>query len=86
MQNLLFSFLIDLGLTVVLFIICSLIVVGAKTFYVYFLSLAHKNKNAKLQEKPKAKKSSPPKKAPKSIKSIEIDPNDFDKIYFKKSS
>lgn len=76
----LYSFFSGFLCTAVLFLLCCVVVVGTKSFLVYL-----KNYFEKPQQ---VVKPSPPikRERPKRNKSIEIDADKVDKIYFKKSS
>lgn len=78
MNQAFFSFLTGLLYTGGLFLICLFAVVGAKVVLTTLFS-------PKAQEKPVQDKPEPPKEKPK-VKSIEINADQVDKIYFKKSS
>lgn len=67
-----------------IFFMCLMSVVGVKS-----LLFALKRKYAKpveSEEPPAPAPSAAPRKKPRSVKSIEIDPDDVDKIYVRKSS
>jgi hypothetical protein len=76
----LYSFLSGFLCTAILFLLCGVVVVGTKSFLVYL-----KNYFDKPQQQVKP---TPPikKERPKRNKSIEIDADKVDKIFFKKSS
>ncbi len=66
----------------VLFIVCTVIVAGIKILYLYF-------KREPIKLKPAAKRAKKPAITPppaKPIRSIEINPDEVDKIYVKKVS
>lgn len=79
MYNLLTTFFTDFLYTVALFVISALIAIGGKVVY-------QSIKDKFTPPAPVVKK--PPKSASKKsgAKTISINPDDFDKIYFKKSS
>jgi hypothetical protein len=84
MFNLLTPFLSGFICTLFLFLLCFVIVIGIKAIFLYALSLLPKRKEQPapppVQEKPKKE----PKKS-KQFRSIQINPDDFDRIYVKKS-
>jgi hypothetical protein len=76
------SFMLGAFATLSLFIISLLLVVGIKSVY-YSLKGYFSKKQPQLEPEIK---SNPEKRKPKTIRTIEIDPNIADRIYFKKSS
>lgn len=77
--------------TAFLFIVCFLSVIGGKTVYLAIKRyLPQKPEPAveppKQETNPKPKRRKPRNKKPAAVRSIEIDPNEIDKIYVKKSS
>ncbi len=68
-------FLLGLFYYVALFLLCAFIVIGIKTTIIY-LSRKATPKQVVTRKKP----------TPKPIKSIEINPDEIDRIYVKKSS
>ena len=80
------SFLLGLFISSLLFLACALIVIGAKT-----VILAISLRFAKKEPEPtpvvkKARKKTVRKKKPIPFRSIEINPEEIDRIYVKKSS
>ena len=67
---------------VLFFILCLVLVAGIKLLYYYFKPSPEKLK----PESPKPKKPKTVKEPPKPIRSIEINPDEIDKIYVKKAS
>lgn len=94
MQNLLVSFFNGFLSTLFLFILSSVVVIGAKAIQIFLKELFPKLEipqqpieQPPIPPKEQPKKRSPQKKPSKSsaiIKSIEIDPNQVDRIYVKK--
>ena len=64
------------------FILCIVFVAGIKILYYYFKRSPEKLK----PESPKPKKPKSIKEPPKPVRSIEINPDEIDKIYVKKAS
>lgn len=62
----------------VLFLICFFTVVGVKYFYICFLKVPKKTERKVKTPKKRVKKRSAP------IRSIEINPDEIDRIYFGK--
>lgn len=87
MENAFSSFLLGLICTSALFVICYIVVVGIKYIYLSFFAVYKKPipKVINSVDKPTPKKQ-PPKRSNTPIRSIEIDPEQIDKIYVKKSS
>ena len=93
MNNFASSFLLGLVCTLFLLILSVIITLGVKMLFLMHFDFA-KPKAVSKQVKPstaKTKKPSPkntakPKPIPKAIRSIEIDPEQIDKIYVKKTS
>ena len=86
MENAFTSFLLGLTCTLVLFILCYVVVVGIKYIYLSLGNFYKKPtpKNVNAVHKPNQKRQQP-KKSNAPIRSIEIDPEQIDKIYVKKS-
>lgn len=82
--NLLVSPLSGIGVLIALFSLCFLTVIGAKTVYTKFLENYFASKKAELKVKRKRRKIKTVKVNP--VKSIEINPDEIDRIYVKKSS
>ena len=80
MSQAFFSFLTGLFYTGSLFLICLFTVVGGKSL------LFPKRKTVKNEKTPKKEPQKPTEKKPRPIKSIEINPDEIDRIYVKKSS
>ncbi len=85
------SFFLGILIITLLFFICAFLTLGAKITYYYIISnLKEKKKIApsKVEQPPasntQAKK--PRKRTYKPIRSIEINPEEVDRVYFKKSS
>lgn len=86
MNQAFFSFLTGLFYTSGLFFICLFTVVGAKTLIIQTFikrSATKKRPTKKPQKPPEVEKATPSE--PKPIKSIEINPDEIDRIYVKKS-
>ena len=75
------SFIVGAFTTAGLFILCLIIVVGIKSVYYTLTKRFSKKTPVPAPEKPK---SVTPKKR-KSVRTIEIDPDLADRIYFRKS-
>lgn len=81
-MNILKSFFIGLFWLIVLFLFSAITVIGVKAVITFFLGYNYKESEEETQiKKPKRKKS----KKPSFIKSIEINPNEIDRIYVKRS-
>ena len=76
------SFIVGAFTTATLFIISLLLVVGIKSVYYSLKGYFGKKQPQNITED----KPQPQKRKPKTIRTIEIDPNLADRIYFKKSS
>ena len=93
MNNFASSFLLGLVCTLFLLILSVIITLGVKMLFLMYFDFA-KTKESPKQTTPtkaKSKDMSPkkppkPKPIPKAIRSIEIDPEQIDKIYVKKTS
>ena len=83
LSSILPSFLSGLAFLVVFFFISLFLVVGIK---VVFLHLENKLIKRNRPKKQTATTKKPPKKQQNVVKSIEINPEEVDKIYFKKIS
>lgn len=89
-------FILDLTATLCLFLLCFLVVVGTKSIIVQVKQLFPKRDQAQIQQPvAEPKKSQPTKKrhyrrkqSPKivPVRSIEINPEEIDRIYVKKIS
>ena len=80
-------FILDLTATLSLFILCFLVVIGTKTVFAYVKSLFPKTKATPLE--PKKEQPAPKRtyrKVSKPIRSIEINPEEIDRIYVKRIS
>ncbi|MBE7081332.1 MAG: hypothetical protein E7372_02090 [Clostridiales bacterium] len=93
MNNFASSFLLGLVCTLFLFILSVIITLGVKMLYLMHFDFAKTKEtdndskpNKAKSKKPSPKKDSKPKPTPKAIRSIEIDPEQIDKIYVKKTS
>ncbi len=92
MNNFALSFFLGLICTLFLFVLSVIITLGIKYLYLMRLDLLKNQTLAQLGKKTTApKKPSSPKKPktqkpPNVVRSIEIDPENIDKIYVKKSS
>lgn len=87
MSEILSSILLGLFFMALLFVICCVLVIGCKTIIVCinnYLKDKLKNPQEPLPQPPK--KVVKAKRVYKPIKSIEINPDEVDKIYVKKSS
>ena len=73
------SFLIGLFFVLLTFLFCAVLVVGIKVFALLF-----KPSKEKLEDKKGSEKAPPRKRKP--IRSIEINPDQIDRIYVKKVS
>ncbi len=73
------SFLIGLFFVLLTFLFCAVLVVGIKVFALLF-----KPPKEKLEDKKGSEKALPRKRKP--IRSIEINPDQIDRIYVKKVS
>ena len=85
------SFLLGLICTLFLFVMSVIITLGVKTLYLIYAEHLKKDNQRHIKKpnpKPKTKSSKTPKPAKKAkiIGSIEIDPEQIDKFYVKKSS
>ena len=92
MNNFASSFLLGLVCTLFLLILSVIITLGVKMLCLMYLDFS-KNQDTSKEIKPKQSKKQPsPKKpakhkpTPRAIRSIEIDPEQIDKIYVKKTS
>ena len=93
MNNFASSFLLGLVCTLFLLVLSVIITLGVKMLFLMYFDFA-KTKELTKQEKPNKaknkeispKKTTKPKPIPKAIRSIEIDPEQIDKIYVKKTS
>lgn len=83
-MNVFSSFLTGLFFTALLFSICVIIVVGIKAVYNFIVSILPERKSVEppKEQAPQSPKEQPPKKS----RSIEINADEIDKIFFKKSS
>ena len=79
------SFFLGLLYTTMLFVICFLLVIGAKTVFNTLKKYLPENKTPPPVEKPSPKKKPSSPKNPGVIRTIEIDPNQVDRIYVKKA-
>ncbi len=93
MNNFASNFFLGLICTLFLFVLSVIITLGVKTLYLMYLDFAKKpqpsneNKQPPQKSRQTTSKKPKPKKAPSNIiRSIEIDPEQIDKIYVKKSS
>lgn len=99
MNNLLSSFLPGLGLTILLFAACFIAVVGVKTVFFSVKDIVSRYKSAEKpaeksaeQVKPAVKPTQAAKRRvykrriPRPERSIEINPNEIDRIYVRRSS
>ena len=93
MNNFASSFLLGLVCTLFLLVLSVIITLGVKMLYLMHFDFAETKEtdNESKPNKGKSKKPSPkntakPKPIPKAIRSIEIDPEQIDKIYVKKTS
>lgn len=99
MNNLLSSFLPGLGLTILLFAACFIAVVGVKTVFFSVKDIVSRYKSAEKpaeksaeQVKPATKPTQTAKRRvykrriPRPERSIEINPNEIDRIYVRRSS
>ena len=84
-MNILTSFVGDFLCTAFLFTLCLLITLGCK-----LIIIAVKTKFQKQQPPPQKEPQKPktpkPKKKPSTVRSIEIDPEEIDRIYVRKIS
>jgi hypothetical protein len=80
MSQAFFSFLTGLFYTGGLFLLCLFTVVGAKSL------LLPKRTATKREKQPQKEPQTVTKTKPRPIKSIEINPDEIDRIYVKKSS
>lgn len=85
------SFINGFIYTALAFLLCLVFTIGFKWLYLYIkshLKVKNVNKVQQEQEKPPQKKPKPDfqKPAKKPLRTIEINTDDVDKIYFKKSS
>ena len=78
------SFITGAIATGMLFLISLIIVVGIKTLY--YTAKARFFKKTPSTSQPEQAKKQQIKRQPKTVRTIEIDPDLADKIYFKKSS
>lgn len=92
MNNAFASFIIGLLCTLLMFVLCVVVVVGVKAI-IYAIKerlLANKPQTPPVQEpkleKQRVKRKRKPKTVPKPVRSIEIDPEQVDRIYVKKIS
>ena len=76
------SFISGLFFTLMFFIISLVLVVGVKSIYFAIKISSYKKQPPKEIEKPTEIK----KRKPKTVRTIEIDPELADRIYFRKSS
>ena len=84
-------FIAGLSCTLLLFVICLFLVVGAKSIFLYVKSKFLPEKQEPMPEKRQTKKSTATKrkikpKTLKPVRSIEINPDEIDKIYVKNIS
>lgn len=87
MSNLLTSPFLGFFCLAGLFVLCVFIVIGAKIVYLTVKEYFHPIKPEPEKQPTKTKrKPSTPKKSAKPIRSIEINPDEVDKIYMRKSS
>ncbi len=93
MNNFASNFFLGLICTLFLFVLSVIITLGIKTLYLMYLDFTKKpqpsneNKQPPHKSRQTTSKKPKPKKAPSHIiRSIEIDPEQIDKIYVKKSS
>lgn len=84
MSQAFFSFLTGLFYTSMFFFLCLFSVIGAKFLLFYYFSQKNVKRTPKPQHKKKPK--TPQPSISKPIKSIEINPDEIDRIYVKKSS
>ena len=84
MNNFAFNFFLGLICTAFLLFISVVITLGVKSLSVIYFDLAKKSKT-KTQPSPPQKKPKPQKTSSTVIRSIEIDPQQIDKIYVKKT-
>lgn len=69
-----------------LFVLCFLTVVGAKIVYITVKQFIRPKKEEPEKTPVKEKRKPPVKRIAKPIRSIEINPDEVDKIYMRKSS
>ena len=99
MNNLLSTFLPGLGLTILLFAACFIAVVGVKTVFFSVKDIVARYKSAENPAKKPAEPIKPAikpsqtakrrvykRKIPRPERSIEINPNEIDRIYVRRSS
>ena len=84
MNNFALNFFLGLICTLAIFVLSIIITLGIKTLSLICLDLAKKSKNTQPKKAPAHKK--PKQSSSKVIRSIEIDPEQIDKIYVKKTS
>ena len=80
------SFLNGFIYTATLFLLCLVFVVGVKAIIVSVRLKLNKHETPKQASKPIEKPKKQPPKPIKPIRSIEINPEEIDRIYVKKSS
>ena len=81
------SFINGFLYTLTLFILCLFLVVGAKSFLLAVkLKFFTKKQPQKQVKRARKKPTTAPKKIPATVRSIEINADEIDKIYFKRSS
>ena len=80
------SFLLGLFISSLLFLACALIVIGAKTVIIAISLKYLKREPEPTPVVKKARKRTVSKKPPTPFRSIEINPEEIDRIYVKKSS
>ncbi len=87
MNNVFISFFDGLGCTLCLFLLCFFIVVGVKAVYIKLkLAFTPPTLSDKNVVKRHKKHATPPKQVQKPVRSIEINPDEIDRIYVKKIS
>ena len=99
MNNILSSFLPGLGLLILLFAACFIAVVGVKTVFFSVKDIFVRYKSAETPAKKSTEPIKPPpkqtqtakrrvykRKIPRPERSIEINPNEIDRIYVRRSS
>ena len=90
MNNLFSSIVLGLLFIVIFYLLCLFLVVGVKMVYLNlkskFFTPIKPISQTKQQTTPPAKRQSTSVKKPRAVRSIEINPDDVDRIYVRKSS
>ena len=87
MLNLLSNFLVGFACTLFLFVLSVIIALSIKAIYLSVKEISQRQyTQTEKEQTPKTKRTRTPKKTTGVIRSVEIDPNQIDKIYVKKSS